>query len=100
VNGSLPHRAERFIAVAILSVIAPFAVVMSAVLLTDWDRSSFYGDVCYILFVVAEWPLSLVHLFLPGDPPALISLLLCIISGLIWGSVVDLFFVLRKRHVA
>jgi hypothetical protein len=64
---------------------------MSAMVLTDWDRSSFYGDACYIVFVIAEWPLSLAGFFLPAEPPALLTLLLCIISGLFWGCAVDLF---------
>ena len=93
-------RTKRFIAVMIGSIVAPFVLTFTAMCFTDWDGSSLYGDACYIFFVIAEWPVVLgAILFDPRDPPAFVWVLLCIITGLFWAGVVDLFFVWRKRHV-
>ena len=94
-------RAKRFIGVMLCSVIVPFVVAFSGILFTDWDRSSLYGDACYIIFMIAEWPVFLgAILFEPRDPPTFMWVLLFAITGLFWAGMADLFFVWRKRHAA
>jgi hypothetical protein len=50
---------------------------------------------------VAAWPFAITSLILHGDPPLAIDwLLLWITTGLFWGFIIELFFILnaRKRH--
>jgi hypothetical protein len=96
----LPFRVRRFIAVTFCSLLAIAGVFMFMCLFTDLDSPSILGSICFYFLVVAMWPAVLWALILHGDPPVFASLFLFVMSGLFWASVVDLFFVLRKRRVA
>jgi hypothetical protein len=93
------RRGRRFVASMICAMFAPFAIFISMVMFTDWDTSSFYGDTCFVILLVAEWPIVLsAYFFRHDDPPMIVFLFLYFISGLFWAGIVDLFFVWRKRR--
>jgi hypothetical protein len=94
-------RATRFIVSMICAMFAPVAIFLSMLIFTDWDTPSFFGNTCFIILLVAEWPLVLCSfVFMPGNPPMIVCIFLYVISGLFWASIADLVFVWRKRYVA
>lgn len=93
-------RAGRILIVALGSLLAIGGVFLSMVIFTDPSSPSIYGSFCYIFLVVAAWPFQLCLLIHPEKPPAIVTFLLFLISGLFWAAVVDVFCELKKKYGA
>lgn len=93
-------RAGRILIVALGSLLAIAGVFMSMVLFTDPASPSFYGWFCHIFLAIVAWPFELWLLIHPVKPPAIVTFLLFVISGLFWAAVVDVFHELKKKYRA
>lgn len=93
-------RAGRILIVALGSLLAIGGIFLSMVFFTDPSSPSIYGSFCYIFLIVAAWPFELCLLIHPGKPPAIVTFLLFVISGLFWAAVVDVLYELRKKYRA
>ena len=81
---------------ALGSLAAIAGVFMSMILFVDPSSPSVYGGFCSIFLMIAAWPFELWLLIHPEKPPAIVTFLLFVISGLFWAAVVDLFYELKK----
>jgi hypothetical protein len=86
--------------VALCSLVAIGGIFLSMVLFTDPSSPSFYGSFCYIFLVIVAWPFELCLLIHHGAPPAGVTFLLFVISGLFWAAVADLLYELKKKYDA
>lgn len=93
-------RAGRILIVALGSLVAIGGIFLSVVLFTDPSSPSIYGSFCYIFLAIAAWPFKLYLLIHPVKPPAIVTFLLFVISGLFWAAVVDVFYELKKKYGA
>ncbi|HLX70281.1 MAG TPA: hypothetical protein VKV04_11705 [Verrucomicrobiae bacterium] len=93
-------RAGRFLIVALSSLLAIGGIWLSMVLFTNPSSPSFYGSFCYIFLAIAAWPFELCVLIRPAAPPAVVTFLLFVISGLFWAAVVDVSYELKKKYNA
>ena len=93
-------RAARILIVALCSLVAIGGIFLSMVLFVDPSSPSIYGSFCYIFLVIAAWPFKLWLLIDPAKPPAIVTFLLFLISGLFWAAVVDVFYELKKKYRA
>ena len=96
----LSTRAKRFVAITLCWIVLPPIILLSAVLFTDWDSSSIYGDICYVLIVIlAEWPLflSFAVFYAQAEPPLFVVLFLYIFAAVFWAALIDRFIVWKRR---
>ncbi len=86
--------------VALFSMFIMVGIFLSMLLFTDVDSPSpsFYGWFCYVFLLIAAWPPMLCVFVLHRDPSTVTFLLLFVISGSFWASVVEVFFELKKRY--
>lgn len=93
-------RAGRILIVALCTLVAIGGIFLSMVIFTDPSSPSIYGSFCFIFLVVVAWPFELWFLIHPVKPPAIVTFLLFVISGLFWAAVVDVFHELKKKYRA
>lgn len=93
-------RAGRFLIVALCSLVAIGGIFLSMVIFTDPSLPSFWGWFCYFFLVIAAWPFELCFLIHHGAPPAVLTFLLFVFSGLFWAAIVDLLYELKKKYDA
>jgi hypothetical protein len=86
--------------VALCSLVAIGGIFLSMVIFTDPSSPSFFGWFCYIFLMIAAWPFELWFLFHHGAPPAAVTFLLFVTSGLFWAAVVDVLYELKKIYGA
>lgn len=93
-------RAGRFLIIALCSLVAIGGIFLSMVIFTDPSSPSFYFWFCDIFLIIAAWPFELCWIIHQGAPPAAVTFLLFVISGLFWAALVDVLYELKKKYGA
>jgi hypothetical protein len=78
-------------------MLAVFALFMFPFLFTDIDSQTKFTGICFTVFLVAAWPITVCAFIFHVDPPPVVSLFLWIFSGLFWACLVELLFMTKKR---
>lgn len=90
-------RAGRILIVALGSLVAIAGVFMYMVLFVDPSSTSLFSWFCSVFLMIAAWPFELWLLIHPAKPPAVVTFVLFVISGLFWAAVVDVLHELKKK---
>ena len=81
-------------------MVAIGGIFLSMVIFMDPSSPSLYGLFCYYFLLIAAWPFKLCFLIHQGRPPAVVTFLLFVFSGLFWAAVVDVLYELKKKYNA
>ncbi len=97
-------RLKRFFAVTICATIAIIAFTLATF---HWDNPSILSTILAMAWKIVAWPIVVASYLLPGRDDVGDGILIIywvaagsVAAGLFWASLIELFFILKKRHAS
>jgi phage shock protein PspC (stress-responsive transcriptional regulator) len=91
---------RRFMVMTVCMTVAAFALFyVEFFIFPDARPATIFEQLFTWVWTVFSWPLSVVWLMSPKDPPIIVFIFLWIATGLFWAFVVELFLKLKARRL-